>query len=423
MTLSILTNTSSLTAQNNLNKSESSLASATEDLSSGLKINSSADNAAGYAIATNYTTEIGGVEQASSNASDAISLAQTTTSALTEITSDLQAVRDLAVEAANGTYTSSDRDSINTTVQQYLSEVTQIANQTSFNGINTLNGSSSSVSFQVGSEVGQTITVALGSGVTASQMGAVAEASTTDLSGAFTDGEGNATTMDLSQINIDGTTLSGTATSAQDLVDAINNADITTSGGATVSASLNSSGGVDIIQSGGGTLSVTDSGSVSTGSVLGGYTYDATTASGTAGTGFSITNDATSINGSGAVSGSTAGASGTLTATTTGSLTSSGSDVLTVQDANVLIARIDQALSTVSDLQSNLGAVQDRFQSAISNLSSESTNMTSAQSTVQDADFATETADLSKSEVLEQAGISVLATANSQPQEILKLLQ
>ena len=391
MALVINTNVSSLTAQSNLNKTQSMLSKATEALSSGLKINSAADNAAGYAISQRFTTQIGGLDQANSNANDAISLAQTAESALSQITSNLQAVRDLAVQSANGTYTSSDRSAINTTVQQYLSEVTRIANQTTFNGQNVLNGSTSDITFQVGANVGQTITVGLGNGVRADQLGgAVASTSTDNLSGAFVDASGNAETVQLSGISIDGVKLSGTATSAQDIVDAINstdfssNSDFTLSGSTSavsISAALNDKGGIDIIQSG-NTSAVSATFTLNSSAVLASTT-------------------------------GTAGATGTL----------AGGDVSTVSDSNMLIARIDQALSTVSTFSSNLGAIQNRFQSTISTLTAQSDNLTSAQSTIQDANFASETADLSKANVLQQAGISVLATANSQPQQILKLLQ
>jgi flagellin len=145
MSLVINTNINSLTAQNNLSKSQSALSQATERLSSGLKINSATDNAAGYAISNRFTTQIGGLGQATSNASDAINLAQTTQSALSEVTSNLQAIRDLAVQSANGSYSNSDRTAIDTEVQQRLAEITRIANQTDFNGQKVLDGASRSV--------------------------------------------------------------------------------------------------------------------------------------------------------------------------------------------------------------------------------------------------------------------------------------
>jgi flagellin len=406
MSLVLNTNISSLQAQNNLNKSSSELNTATEDLSSGLKINSAADNAAGFAIATRFQTQIGGLSQASQNASDAINLAQTAGSALTQVTSNLQSIRDLAVQAANGTFQSSDRAAINTSVQQFLSEITRIANQTSFNGTNVLNGSTSSLSFQIGANVGQTINLTLGQGVTTGQMGQISEVSTANLSGDFVDASGNATTLDLSTISISGAggasvTLSGTATSAQDVADAIN-----ATGLSGVSAAVNASGGVNIFSAGslaveGGAASST-SVAGSGGGLLASATYNGVTgAAGTAATTGSYT------------AGNSIAAGGSL----------QGSDVLTVDDANQLISRIDAALTAVSTFSSNLGAVQNRFQSTIATLGAQQTNLTASQSSIQDTDFAAETAKLSQSQVLQQAGISVLATANSQSQSILKLLQ
>ncbi|HUA79066.1 MAG TPA: flagellin [Dyella sp.] len=410
MSLVLNTNIASLQAQNNLNKSTSQLSTATQDLSSGLKINSAADNAAGYAIATRFQTQIGGLSQASTNASDAINLSQTAGSALSQITSNLQSIRDLAVQAANGTYQASDRSAINTSVQQYLSEITRIANQTTFNGTNVLNGSVSSLSFQIGANVGQSIDVQLGQGVTTGQVGQISEISTADISGAFVNASGaSGQSISLSGLSIEGSdgnvvSLSGgTANSAQGVADAINAAGI-----AGVSAAVNASGGINIYST--GELAVSGSAltgaagtafNLTTGAVAYGASGVGSVASGFAATGASYTD------------GSVITASGSLT----------GGDVLTVDDANNLISRVDAALTTVSTFSSTLGAVQNRFQSTIATLSAQQTNLTSSQSSIQDTDFAATTAQLSKAQVLQQAGISVLATANSQPQQILKLLQ
>ena len=416
MSLVLNTNVSSLQAQNNLTTSSSQLSTATEDLSSGLKINTAADNAAGYAIVQNFQTQIGGLSQASQNATDAINMSQTAGSALSQITSNLQSIRDLAVQAANGTYQSSDRADINTTVQQYLSQINTIADQTSFNGINVLNGTSSSLSFQVGANVGQSIDVGLGTGATTSQLGQVSEISTGNISGAFIDTTGGTgASLSLSGLAItgaDGTSYTftgGTATSAQDVVNAINAAGID-----GVSAAVNASGGINIYSSGELSVngaSVTGATSASTGTAFTSLTASGnTTAFGASGVG---------VTASGLAATGTAYLGGALSAS--GSL--SGGDVLTVDDANQLISRVDAALSQVSTLSSTFGAVQDRFQSDISTLSSQQTNLTSSQSSIQDTDFAAETAVLSQAQVLQQAGISVLATANSEPQNILKLLQ
>lgn len=417
MSLFLNTNIASLQAQNNLTSSSSKLSTATEDLSSGLKINTAADNAAGYAISQRFQTQIGGLNQASQNASDAINLAQTAGSALSQITSNLQSIRDLAVQAANGTYQSSDRSAINTSVQQYLSEITRIANQTTFNGTNVLNGSTSSLSFQIGANVGQSINVQLGQGVTTSQVGQVSEISTGDISGAFLNASGaTGASVSLSGLAITGAdgqgyTFSGsiTASSAQDVADAINAAGIN-----GVSAAVNASGGINIYST--GELAVNGA------SVTG-----ASAASAASGSFANLTSGALSFGASG-LGASATGFAATGAAYTAGNVIQAsgslaGSDVLTVDDANQLISRIDAALTTVSTFSSNLGAVQNRFQSAISTLSAQQTNLTASQSSIQDTDFAATTAQLSQAQVLQQAGISVLATANSEPQNILKLLQ
>ena len=416
MSLILNTNVSSLQAQNNLTTSSSTLSTATEDLSSGLKINTAADNAAGFAIVQNFQTQIGGLSQASQNATDAINLSQTAGSALSQITSNLQSIRDLAVQSANGTYQASDRADINTTVQQYLSQINTIANQTSFNGISVLNGTSSSLSFQVGANVGQAIDVGLGGGATTSQLGQTSEISTGDISGAFVDTTGGTgASLSLSGLSItgaDGTSYTftgGTASSAQDVVNAINAAGVD-----GVSAAVNASGGINIYSS--GELSV--NGSSVTGASAG--------SSGAGFTSLTASGNTTAFGASGVGSAAT-GLAATGAAYVGGALSASGSlnggDVLTVDDANSLISRVDAALTQVSTYSSTFGAVQDRFQSDISTLSSQQTNLSSSQSSIQDTDFAAETAVLSQAQVLQQAGISVLATANSEPQNILKLLQ
>jgi len=395
MSLVINTNVSSLNAQNNLSKSQSALAQATMRLSSGLQINSAADNAAGFAIAQRYTTQIGGLSQASANASDAINLAQTAGSALDQVTANLQAIRDLAVQSANGTYTASDRSSIDQEVQQRLAEITRIANQTSFNGSKVLDGSLGTKSFQVGADVGQTISVNLQTSVKASKMGQIAQMETGNLSGAFVDASGNPQTMDLSKISVTGTdgtsvTLSGKASTVQDLADAINAA-----GATGVSAAVDGKGGVSLFAN--GSFTVADGGAAASGAVTSGV----------------ITSGA-SVN-------------GTTTANATGSIAVAGSlatgNVQTVNSANALISQVDVALKSVADFAAQLGAVQNRFQSTIATVAAQSTNLQASRSTIQDANFAAETAALSKANVLQQAGISVLAQANANPQMALKLLQ
>src|SRR5580692_705714 len=171
MSLVLNTNIASLNAQNNLTGSQAQLSQALERLSSGLRINSASDDAAGLAISQQFTTQINGTNQAVRNANDAVSEAQTTAGALNTIVNNLQSIRTLAVEAANGSNSSSDRTALNNQVQQQLAEISQIAQQTTFNGLNVLNGTSGTTVYQVGANVGDTIAVSLGQGVAANQIG------------------------------------------------------------------------------------------------------------------------------------------------------------------------------------------------------------------------------------------------------------
>ena len=177
MALTINTNIMSLNAQRNLTTSQNKLSSAIERLSSGNRINSAKDDAAGMAISTRMTTQINGLTQAQRNANDGISLAQTTESALDEVTNNLQRIRELAVQSTNASNSSSDRAALDAEVQQRLSEVTRIATQTNFNGMKVLDGSAKSLSFQVGANVGEVINVSLNQGMKANQLGTLNEGS------------------------------------------------------------------------------------------------------------------------------------------------------------------------------------------------------------------------------------------------------
>jgi flagellin len=516
MSLVINTNVSSLNTQNNLSKSQSALSKATERLSSGLKINSAADNAAGFAISQRYTTQVGGLAQASANASDAINLAQTAGSALDQVTANLQAIRDLAAQSANGTYSDDDRKTIDAEVQQRLSEVTRIANQTTFNGTKVLDGSFGTKSFQIGADVGQTVSVGITGSVKTSELGKIAEVSSGDITGAlaatttttggttapasagsvagaaaaasfdFTSATGtNASfTVDANTVNlttdvtdmsglvsavqasldssaagvysvgIDGTTgglsISKVATGAASVAPILGGADVAAVFGA---GAQTSTAGADAVTTG-GTTTTTPATINGAGLTINGQAVDtskvasvqdlsdAINASNIAGVSAAVSSDGKGINiyssdateglnivdGGTGVVGANAKDANTAAAYTSGSdATIGGSladgNVKTVDAANDLISRVDVALSSVASLAANLGAVQNRFQSTISTLSSQSTNLQSSQSTIQDADFAAETANLSKAQVLQQAGISVLAQANSNPQQVLKLLQ
>jgi flagellin len=504
MPLTLNTNIDSLNAQRNLTASKSSLSQALQRLSSGLKINSAADDAAGLAIATDFTTQINGTNQAVNNANDAVSEAQTAGGALTTLTANLQSIRTLAVEAANGSNSSADRAALDQQVQQQIQEITRIASQTNFNGARVLDGSAGVTNYQVGANVGSTISVNLTQGVRADQIGQTAISSgatatstvtSSALTGTLSIGVGTATPV------VIGTSVAGTqkgqnADSAYAKAQAINIAGIaglTASGSTTateannfsnvvagsaagtydlsingqaifsgignvaagstltaanVAAQINlyssldgnvtasvSSGKLTLTASDGSDIAVQQNlnlgaaGTVALGSGTGIDSSIAgalgTAASGTLGAGQTDFGKVTlESNSNISLAGTDVSAIGQTAGTISlGSNTLANANVLTVSGANSTIQAVDSALATVSQLQSQLGAIQNRFTSTVQNLQSTVQNLTQSRSTIQDADFAAETAKLTQSNVLQQAGISVLAQANQQPQLILKLLQ
>jgi flagellin len=512
MSLVLNTNIASLNAQNNLSGSQAGLSQALERLSSGLRINSAADDAAGLAISQQFTTQINGTNQAVANANDAVSESQTTAGALNTIVDNLQSIRTLAVESANGSNSASDRAALNNQVQQQIAEITQIAQQTTFNGLNVLNGSSGTTVFQVGANVGNTIAVSLQQGVGANQIGQFSTATggvvgtnaapgvalTSTSTATLSDGTSSVTVGPTA--NFVGSTPFQGATSAFAKAAAINGAGLqgitasaatsetdtaafsTIVGGTTTAATFNLSINGQVIFGGSnnvtgttaatgltgsavasqinlftGTTGVTAS-VVATGANAGAITLSNTDGSdinvvqtvtaGTGGTpggtglttigttgGFTAQGKVTLTDskpvtitdvgtaGGSAALGFTSGVATGLSQTASGSTaTLANQNVLTVAGANNTISSVDAALATVSAFQSQLGAIQNRFTAAVSNLQSTAQNLTQSRSTIQDANFAAETANLTKSQVLEQAGISVLAQANQQPQLILKLL-
>jgi flagellin len=500
MALTLNTNIDSLNAQRNLTTSKSSLSQALQRLSSGLRINSAADDAAGLAISQQFTTQINGTNQAVKNANDAVSEAQTAGGALSTLTDNLQSIRTLAVESANGSNSAADRASLDAEVQQQIAEITRIAAQTSFNGKNVLDGTSGTTAFQVGANVGNTISINLSQGVRSDQIGQVANSAnltggsaniavtSTALTGSnltIQVGTGAAVTIGTSVAGSAGAPAGQSAYSAYAKASAINAAGVA---GLTASASTTVTGaaafstitggvsglttyaltinGVNIYGSTGTTIA---SGQTLTGSNVATqinlYTSQTgVTASLAANGALSLTAaDGRDINqtetivlgatgagtGTGAAiaaSGTASQARGTIALSAASSITIGGTgsadigynaagqtislgaqtlanqNVLTVTGANNAIQAVDSALATVSAFQSQLGAIQNRFTSTVSNLQSTSQNLTASRSTIQDADFAAETAKLTQSNVLQQAGISVLAQANQEPQLILKLL-
>ncbi|SEQ18813.1 flagellin [Solimonas aquatica] len=383
MTLGINTNVMSLNAQKNLQSSQSSLSKSIARLSSGMRINSAADDAAGLAISSRMTSQINGLNQAQRNANDGISLAQTADGALSSISDSLQRVRELAVQAANGSNSSTDRSALNTEAQSLLSEIDRVANQTSFNGVKLIDGSFSSAVFQVGADSGQTITVgsitdanvaALGSASSASTQSGTVSTTITDLTAAAA-----------GSLTINGTGIAALAAAGStlqrvgDVVDAINNIASTTG----VNAAYDTSTAKIVL--------------TSDANITVGGTDDGTQTGFDGATGVSAT-------------------ASTTTGLTTLSLAS-------YAGASQAIDRIDSALSQVNTARATLGAVQNRFQSVVSNLGTTSTNLSAARSQIQDADFAQETANMTRTQILQQAGTAMLAQANSSPNFVLSLLK
>jgi flagellin len=383
--LGINTNINSLVAQQNLNGSQSALSQAITRLSSGNRINSAADDAAGLAIATRMQTQINGLNQGVQNTNDAVSLIQTTSSQLSSLTSSLQRISTLATEAATGTLSSSDQAAAEQEVAAQIQEVNRIASQTNFNGKNLLDGSAGIVTFQVGANVGQTVSLDLSQSLSAAKIG-------------------------------------GGLVPATQTVGTIQNLHLDASGAATT-ATQPAITSVNVLSDGQGGFTFTDQNGQALSSTAVGAIFTTGTA---AGTGTAVTNLTLST---GATSGmTTAQASAAANAVSQINAVNAPPTVanLSISDttaANQTIFSIANALSTINNLQATLGATQNRLQAIAQTQQANSTNLSSAQSQIQSADFAQETANLSKAQVLQQAGISVLAQANSLPQQVLKLLQ
>ena len=446
MSLVLNTNLSSLVAQNSLTSSGSQLSGALQQLSSGLRINTAADDAAGFAISQSMTSQINGINQAARNANDGVSLAQTASGALQEVVNDLQTMRDLAVQSLNATNSSIDRSDLDAQFQQLKLDIDSVATQTQFNGVNLLDGTFQGASFQVGANSGQTITVSsIGSSKStnigqyyASKLavaGTVTTASgaklaaTAGTAGTFNSGNLGATsdlgtavngaTVKLT-VSVDGTnystaaiTLTGTAsTDLKSTVAAINQAISPVSG---LTATINAAG-----------TGVVINGTSSPGT---GHLITATTASANDAAGNAITlttaQQAAITTDLGIDSQDIVGYYDDATGqhTSAAAATLSGLDVTSVDNSNKVLISIDNALQQLATSAAQLGAYQNRFQAAITGLTTNSTNLTSARSQIQDTDYAQATSLLSKSQILQQASTAMVSQANTIPQNILTLLQ
>ena len=523
MASTINTNIQSLTAQRNLASSQLSLSTSMQRLSSGLRINSAKDDAAGLAISERFTSQIRGVNQATRNANDGISLSQVAEGALGSAASILQRVRELAVQSANATNSTSDRAALNAEVGQLTSELDRIARTTQFNGQNLLDGSFTSATFQVGANANQTIIATTSNFSTTkygnNRIGSVFAQSTGGpgdlVLGTATAGtnpstaiQSNASAIGQDTLNITGSNISvPVAITAGDSAKTVAASINAQTGSTGVTASAHTSVDLDAFtQPGGYSLSVVSNNKAPAPPVTVAFNVgstlnspdglaaavtafnDKTSQTGitaklnTTGTGVTLTNDSgediSIVNNSPATTGGsfnvgtavgtmpvapapvTLAAGGVIPASTayvTGAVTMDGNqsfsitstlgvagtgvsfftgtsaaselqgantlDVSTVESSTRTLSTVDASLSVISNQRSKFGALQSRFETTIASLNTTSENMSASRSRIQDADFAMETANLSRTQILQQAGMAMVAQANQLPQQVMQLLK
>ena len=492
MALTINTNVSSLNAQRNLGRTQGELATSMERLSSGLRINSAKDDAAGLAISDRMTSQIRGLNQAARNANDGISLAQTAEGAMQESTNILQRMRELSVQAANATNSSADRGALQSEVNQLKSEMNRISQSTTFNGLRILDGSFVSQQFQVGPNANETIGVSIQS-MAADDLGryAVYATNTTANEGTGSSVAANATPPTGNTIGAQNLTITGskghtdppiaiaanatarniaaqiTETAAQtgvtatarteaaidnlsadgvvtmtigsggntatvnatvtqtdlgELATVINDQSGTTGVTAKVNAgklTLTQADGKDVIisdftNSAGGTIDVTGADNHAESLTSGGA--DSTRVAGTiefsSQDSYTVSSDVTAANGSIVDSDQISALEEVTTI-----------DISTVDNANKALKIVDAALGKIDAQRGDLGALQNRFESTIANLKNVAENLTAARSRIRDADIAQETSNMTKANILQQAGVAILTQANQTPQLALQLLR
>ncbi|MBS1189597.1 MAG: flgL [Rhodocyclaceae bacterium] len=504
----INTNVQSLNAQRNMSTSQNSLATSLQRLSSGLRINSAKDDAAGLAISERFTAQIRGLDQARRNANDGISLSQTAEGALQSSGDVLQRIRELAVQSSNATNSASDRQALNAEVTQLTAELDRIAKTTEFNGQKLLDGSLGSATFQVGANAGQTIQATTANFSTNQygnyRMGSLA-ATATSTRGDLTIGTGTTGTNQSTAATAAGYTPGTAPTSAIQgdtltLNGAVGSKGITITAGdsaKTVATNINAQTGltgvtasakteIDVTAMNANSTYKLDVFSNNTTAVTVSFTVGAavngdglaaavnafndvssktgvTARVNDAGTGITLLN----ASGENIAVGNAASGSNTLSvggisvtasngtivngqltldsdksfsyANTKGATTSasyfsgtssaaqlqkaSDLDVSSVDAAQRTLAIVDAALSSVNGQRAKFGALQSRFETTIANLQTSTENLSASRSRIRDADFAAETANLTRSQILQQAGTAMLAQANSLPQNVLSLLR
>jgi len=482
MALSVVTNTASLNAQRNLSKSGEGLATSMQRLSSGMRINSAKDDAAGMQIANRLTSQINGLGVAQRNANDGISMAQTAEGAMQESSAILQRMRDLSLQSANGSNGAEDRSALQKEMGALQQELTRIAETTKFGATSLLDGSFGTKQFQVGANANETINVSLGN-MSADAIGAYEVNDSSAVLGLpATQTATLATaiaTVATASLNINGTAIPDagvTGKGAAEVADTINDAsagvkaiaklDVTlaalTSADNSVLTFEKSGGAVDTynLATFGGDMdrlaeemqadgydAVVDNGSLTIKAVG----VDGIQMTGTTGTATLANNATGGAAVAGGVTNNDISITSTLTLSSANKIGISGTDVddilaegtsigatggtgslTTVEDIDIsgttsagaqdALTVIDAALAQIDSTRAGLGAVQNRFSHTISNLANVAENVSASRSRIQDTDFASETANMTKNQILQQAGTSILSQANQIPQAAVSLL-
>jgi len=395
----------SMNAQRNLISSQGSLATSMQRLSSGLRVNSAKDDAAGLAIAERMNAQVKGLNVAARNANDGISLAQTAEGALGKVGDMLQRMRELAVQSANATNSEDDRTALQAEVKQLTDEIDRVSRQTSFNGKKILDGSFAAATFQVGANAGDNITVGSLANTTADNLSSViyaeetveitsAEMDAITFDTAVTSGltiaVGGATAIDLGELEA---TTSATARMGQ-VVEAINRKTSETGVSAFLVDNGDGSFDVELLSS-----KLNAAGDAPAAVVFGaGFTAAGTGLAAADGAAIAVASDDDSTG-------------------------ISNIDITTEKGAWIAMKKLDSALDSVNSARATLGAVQSRFENAVANIQIGVENISASRGRIMDADFAKETASLSRAQILQQAGTAMVAQANQVPQGVLSLLR
>ena len=410
MAMTINTNVVSINAQRNLSLSGSSQAQTMQRLSSGLRVNSAKDDAAGLAIAERMNSQAKGFVVASRNANDGISLAQTAEGALGKVGDMLQRMRELSVQSANATNSKSDREALQAELKQLREEVDRVAKTTSFNGRKVLDGSFSGAVFQVGANAGDNITVGALVNTKAEKIGSTVY--------------GKSSITSLSSVNLTG--VSGTA--AVDVTVTVSGAN-GVSAQVTITAETIAKNGYTDEEVLGKVIEGINTKTADTGVVAylsrdedGAYTIDLRNTGAKLGTSAASAVAQVGVAGNAAIEGELANVA-TVAITEAEMVGIDKIDIGTQAGAWEAIQRIDSAIDKVNSSRAELGSIQTRFEKSIENIDIMNENLSSARSRIMDADFAKETANLSRTQILQQAGTAMVAQANQLPQQVLSLLR